>query len=258
MCYFRAMTSQPVTHDADSPAAAAIGLLARHGFDATSVEELAEAAGMSRSTFFRKFGSKEDVVFADHERILAQVTGRLAESRQDPLAAVEDAALLVFDHHLRHRETSRARYELMQAVPSLRDRELVTSHRYERAFLVHLLDHLPADSAAAAPTGAGDRPAADHREHTAVAYAAAVVAVHNAFLRQWLRSPATEDAGQREDADTRRVGELAAELRGLSALFRPVLLGTAPAASASTVVVTVLAGAADKDAVARAVRDALP
>jgi len=246
------MTSQPVTHDADSPAAAAIGLLARQGFDATSVEELAEAAGMSRSTFFRKFGSKEDVVFADHERILAQVTGRLAESRQDPLAAVEDAALLVFEHHLRHRETSRARYELMQAVPSLRDRELVTSHRYERAFLVHLLDRLPSAST-------GDQAAAaDHREHTAVAYAAAVVAVHNAFLRQWLRSPATEDAGQREDADTRRVGELAAELRGLSALFRPVLLGTAPAASASTVVVTVLAGAADKDAVARAVRDALP
>lgn len=249
------MTSQPVTHDADSPAAAAIGLLARQGFDATSVEELAEAAGMSRSTFFRKFGSKEDVVFADHERILAQVTGRLADSRQDPLAAVEDAALLVFEHHLRHRETSRARYELMQAVPSLRDRELVTSHRYERAFLVHLLDRLP--TLASAP-GTGDRPAAEHREHTAVAYAAAVVAVHNAFLRQWLRSPVTEGAGQREDADTRRMRELAAELRGLSALFRPVLLGTAPAATASTVVVTVLAGAADKDAVARAVRDALP
>ena len=251
------MTSQPVTHDADSPAAAAIGLLARQGFDATSVEELAEAAGMSRSTFFRKFGSMEDVVFADHERILAQVTGRLAESRQDPLAAVEDAALLVFEHHLRHRETSRARYELMQAVPSLRDRELVTSHRYERAFLVHLLDRLPAAASAAA--GTGDQPAAaDHREHTAVAYAAAVVAVHNAFLRQWLRSPVTEGAGQREDADTRRMRELAAELRGLSALFRPILLGTAPAAAASTVVVTVLAGAADKDAVARAVRDALP
>jgi len=250
------MTSQPVTHDADSPAAAAIGLLARQGFDATSVEELAEAAGMSRSTFFRKFGSKEDVVFADHERILAQVTGRLAESRQDPLAAVEDAALLVFEHHLRHRETSRARYELMQAVPSLRDRELVTSHRYERAFLVHLLDRLPAAATAA---GTGDQAAAaDHREHTAVAYAAAVVAVHNAFLRQWLRSPATEDAAQREDPDTRRTRELAGELRGLSALFRPVLLGTAPAATASTVVVTVIAGTADKDAVARAVRDALP
>ncbi|MDN3936960.1 TetR family transcriptional regulator [Arthrobacter sp. YD4] len=249
------MTSQPVTHDADSPAAAAIGLLARQGFDATSVEELAEAAGMSRSTFFRKFGSKEDVVFADHERILTQVTGRLAQSRQDPLAGVEDAALLVFEHHLRHRETSRARYELMQAVPSLRDRELVTSHRYERAFLVHLLDRLPAAAAA----GTGDQLAgADHREHTAVAYAAAVVAVHNAFLRQWLRSPATEETRQQENADTGRMRDLATELRGLSALFRPVLLGTAPAAAASTVVVTVLAGAADKDAVARAVRDALP
>ncbi|HET8878530.1 MAG TPA: helix-turn-helix domain-containing protein, partial [Arthrobacter sp.] len=44
------MTTHPISHDADRPAAAAIGLLARQGFDATSVEELAEAAGMSRST----------------------------------------------------------------------------------------------------------------------------------------------------------------------------------------------------------------
>ena len=73
------MTSHPPSHHADAPAAAAIGLLARQGYDATSVEDLADAAGMSRSTFFRKFGSKEDVVFADHERILRQVTDSLAE-----------------------------------------------------------------------------------------------------------------------------------------------------------------------------------
>lgn len=253
------MTTHPISHDADRPAAAAIGLLARQGFDATSVEELAEAAGMSRSTFFRKFGSKEDVVFADHERILAQVTERLAESQAEPLAAIEDAALLVFNHHLRNRETSRARYELMQAVPALRDRELVTSHRYERAFLVHLLGRLPDNDGG---EGGGVDAGGDHtdpgrREHTAVAYAAAVVAVHNAFLRQWLRSPS--DAARTRDPDSGRAEALSAELRGLSALFRPALLGVpAPAPSAPTVVVTVLAGPADRDAIARAVREALP
>src|SRR5512141_1141470 len=202
------MISHPTSHDADRPAAAAIGLLARQGYDATSVDDLADAAGMSRSTFFRKFGSKEDVVFADHERILAQVTERLAETMQEPLSAIEDAALLVFNHHLRNGETSRARYELMQAVPALRDRELVTSYRYERAFLQHLLDKLPD---------------AEHREYKAVSFAAAAVAVHNAFLRRWLR---TASAGQETGtADRDRSAALAHELRALSEIFRPALLG---------------------------------
>lgn len=242
------MTSQPTSLHADGPVATAIGLLARQGFDATSVEELAEAAGMSRSTFFRKFGSKEDVVFADHERILSQVNDRLAASRLDPLAAVEDAALLVFNHHLRNRETSHARYELMQAVPALRDRELVTSHRYERAFLLHLLDKLP--------DGGG-------REHKAVAFAAAVVAVHNAFLRQWLRTApaapgAAGTAAETDAADQERSAALADQLQALAAMFRPGLLGAGDAAPAPTVVVTVLAAGADRDSIAQAVRDALP
>ncbi|GGH98511.1 TetR/AcrR family transcriptional regulator [Arthrobacter liuii] len=241
------MTSPPSNHRADGPVAAAIGLLARQGFDATSVEELAEASGMSRSTFFRRFGSKEDVVFADHERILHQVNDRLAESRLEPLAAVVDAALLVFDHHLRNPGTSRARYELLQAVPALRDRELVTSHRYERAFLLYLNGRLP---------GNGGREY-KAREYKAVAFAAAVVAVHNAFLRQWLR--AGPEAGATPSADRHRAAALAGELRALSETFRPALLGAAAAAQPGpTVVVTVLPGAADRDAIAQAVLDALP
>ncbi|WP_285242025.1 TetR/AcrR family transcriptional regulator [Pseudarthrobacter sp. fls2-241-R2A-127] len=240
------MTSPPPSHPADGPVAAAIDLLAKQGFDATSVEELAEASGMSRSTFFRRFGSKEDVVFADHERILLQVNDRLADSRLEPLAAVADAALLVFDHHLQNRATSLARYGLLQAVPALRDRELVTSHRYERAFLRYLKENLPKDG---------------RHEYTAVAFAAAVVAVHNAFLRQWLRASAVP--GESGPPDRARAAALASELSALAETFRPALLGAAAPAAASdhkaaTVVVTVLAGPADKDAIAQAVRDALP
>jgi AcrR family transcriptional regulator len=235
------MTLPASEQTADKPVAAAIGLLARQGFDATSVEELAEASGMSRSTFFRRFGSKEDVVFADHERILRQVNDRLAESRLEPLAAVADAALLVFDHHLRNRETSLARYELLQAVPALRDRELVTSHRYERAFLQYLNDKLPPDGRSG---------------YKAVAFAASVVAVHNAFLRQWLRAPG---AGETGDGDRKRAAALAAELRALADTFRPALLGAAATAQpAPTVVVTVLPGQAGREAIAQAVLDALP
>ncbi|UUL76554.1 TetR/AcrR family transcriptional regulator [Pseudarthrobacter sp. Fe7] len=234
-------SSPPSSHPADWPVAAAIGLLAKQGFDATSVDELAEASGMSRSTFFRRFGSKEDVVFADHERILHQVNDRLAESKLEPLAAVADAALLVFDHHLRNPGTSRARYALLQAVPALRDRELVTSHRYERAFLLYLNERLPGD-------GRG--------EYKAVAFAAAVVAVHNAFLRQWLRAAPKEE---NPATDRKRAVDLASELQALTETFRPALPGAAAAPPGPTVVVTILSGpVTNKDAIAQAVRDALP
>ena len=45
--------------------AVALDLFDRNGFDATSVEQIAQAAGSSRSTFFRQFGGKDDVVFVD-------------------------------------------------------------------------------------------------------------------------------------------------------------------------------------------------
>jgi AcrR family transcriptional regulator len=138
------------SHHADAPAAAAIGLLARQGYDATSVDDLADAAGMSRSTFFRKFGSKEDVVFADHERILRQVTDRLAETIQEPSTT---RVRRCWSQSPRN-ETSRARYELMQAVPALRDHELV---------------RLPVRGRSCAPA---DRlPDIEHNEYKAVSFA---------------------------------------------------------------------------------------
>lgn len=43
--------------------AAGLELFARKGFEATTVAEIADAAGISRRTFFRYFETKEDVVF---------------------------------------------------------------------------------------------------------------------------------------------------------------------------------------------------
>ncbi|MFB0835787.1 TetR/AcrR family transcriptional regulator [Arthrobacter halodurans] len=185
---------------------AALRLLVEQGFDATSVDQLAAAAGMSRSTFFRRFGSKEDMVFADMEAIMDTVRRVLERGRRDPPGAVVDAALAVFDHHTARPDASLLRHRLLQEVLALRDRELVSTHRYEDAFRRGL------DAAFGPRAADGDGGA----RIASVAFAAAVVAVHNAYLRSWLRSP----------ADSIRA-ELAAELRALAHLFAPRFGGPA-------------------------------
>ncbi|MFJ9176087.1 mycofactocin system transcriptional regulator [Streptomyces sp. NPDC102360] len=47
-------------------------LFARQGFDATTVDDIASAAGIARRTFFRYFASKNDLVWGDFEQ---QLTG---------------------------------------------------------------------------------------------------------------------------------------------------------------------------------------
>ncbi|RYH01616.1 TetR/AcrR family transcriptional regulator [Salipiger sp. IMCC34102] len=45
-------------------AVAAFDLMVRHGYDALTVEELAKGVGVSRATFFRYLGSKDEVAVA--------------------------------------------------------------------------------------------------------------------------------------------------------------------------------------------------
>jgi AcrR family transcriptional regulator len=233
------MAKNPVLPDPGPVLVRALELLLRQGYSATSVEELADASGVSRSTFFRRFGSKEDMVFADHERILARVGDDLSRATSDPLGAVSDAALFVFDQHVRHRETTLLRNQLLHQVQMLRDRELVTTHRYERLFRKHLQSNL-AD--------------AERRDYFAAAFAAAVVAVHNRSLRQWLREA---EKGSVDQLDKTAAAQLGRELRTLTGIFAPSLLPDAPEPPRPAVVVTVLDPGYGKEEIVAAVRNAL-
>jgi AcrR family transcriptional regulator len=51
----------------------AIELFARDGFETTSVEAIAAAAGCSPRTFYRYFGSKEEVMFHDLPDVMEQL-----------------------------------------------------------------------------------------------------------------------------------------------------------------------------------------
>jgi len=151
--------------------AAALDLFRTQGFDQTSVEQIAKAAGVSRSTFFRQFGGKEDVVFADHEVLLDELRTFLSEVHPDPWEAVCQASQHVFAHFAHEPEMARRRYQVVRQVPALREREIITVFRYERLFDEYLRRAMP-----------GIDPL------DAVGFAALVTAVHNHVLRQLLRS----------------------------------------------------------------------
>lgn len=160
-------------------ASQAIRLFSENGYEATTVEQIAAAAGVSRRTFFRQFRSKEDVIFADHESLLEHVAEFLSADSADPWASVCDAAGLVFDFFQQNRDLSMRRYRVVQHVPALRDRELVTGFRYERLFVDYLRSTVPREPVL-----------------EVVGFAAAVTACHNYLLRNMIKgdSDATAEA----------------------------------------------------------------
>lgn len=180
-------------------AAAAVRLYAEHGYEATSAEQVAAAAGLSRSTFFRQFRSKEDVVFADHDELLDQAEAFLAGPHEDPWNAVCAAAELVFAHFAEQTELAQLRYQVVNREPSLRDKELVTTFRYERLFRRYLRGAV-----------AGIEPL------DAVRFAATVISTHNYFLRALMRGEAGYDAARlrRELDGVRRLYGVAAGAGG--------------------------------------------
>lgn len=202
---------------------AAFDLFDERGFDETTVDDIARAAGVGRTTFFRYFGSKEAVIFPEHDELLARIAARLdagaADSRD---AAVTEAARLVLRYYVGEGERARIRYRLISSVPALKAREIASIRQYQSLF------------ARALSEWAIDEPDAVLR---AELLASAVVTAHNHVLRRWLRGEV--------DVPDEAFGHAMA-----------VVLGQVPRADGGTTVVVLRTGAAPEQ-VAAAVQRAL-
>ncbi|KHK98289.1 TetR family transcriptional regulator [Microbacterium mangrovi] len=69
---------------------AAVDLFTEQGYDATTVAQIAERAGVTKSTFFRHFPDKRDVLVAGQETLSTLISEGIADAPDDatPLEAV--------------------------------------------------------------------------------------------------------------------------------------------------------------------------
>lgn len=229
-------------------AAAAMELFATKGYEATTVDEIAAAAGVARRTFFRHFRSKEEAIFPDHDDTLVRVEAVLhaAAPHEHPLDTVCRGIKEVMKMYVASPAVSVERYRLTREVPTLREREIASVSRYERLFTRYLLGHFDEHD----PSGNDDPLLAE-------VAASAVVTAHNHVLRRWLRAGGEGDVMTQLD---RAFAIVRATFGAGFGMGGTEAAGAGPAATVSTrgeVLVTVARTDAPLDEVMRTIQQAL-
>jgi AcrR family transcriptional regulator len=102
-------------------------LFEERGFEATTVADIAERAGLTKRTFFRYFADKREVLFAGSatlEKIFVDgiVAAPEGSSPLDAIAAGLEASAVVFEEV---RDHARKRQAILAANAELQERELI-------------------------------------------------------------------------------------------------------------------------------------
>jgi AcrR family transcriptional regulator len=171
---------------------AALELYAEHGFDQTTVADIAARAGLTERTFFRHFADKREVLFRGDE--LAQsITAALAQvpGTVGPLDAVAAALESTREFFAERRPYARQRQQVITANPALQERELIKLSSMAGLIGAALRDRGVGEPAASLTAEAG-------------------VAVFRVAFERWL-------AERRDRGLDHHIREALAELRALAA-----------------------------------------
>lgn len=156
-----------------------MALFLERGFEETTIDQVAEAAGISRRSFFRYFATKEDVVLGDladrGHRICAALAVR--PPGEQPWEAVRAALLALRDEGPVDTDAELRITRMLHGTPSLRARHLEKHLAWQEVLVPELARRLrgPDD-----PDGV----AADHRAAAIIATALACLDVAS---ETWLR-----------------------------------------------------------------------
>ena len=116
----------------DALITAAYELFRERGFGATTMDDVAEHAGVSRRTAFRYFPSKETLVFPHRPRRLERFAALLEPvDGERPFDAVRRACLELAREYVDSRDELLVQYAILENEPALRGRELELDREYE-------------------------------------------------------------------------------------------------------------------------------
>jgi AcrR family transcriptional regulator len=105
---------------------AALDLVAAHGFDHVTIDDIAAAADVSKTTFYRYLATKEDALLANRAEKLEYLRIALAAQPPDaaPLEAVRAAVREVAQRYQHDRREMLALAKITRVTPSLAARTL--------------------------------------------------------------------------------------------------------------------------------------
>ncbi len=111
---------------------AAFALFVERGYDATTVAAIAQQAGLTKSTFFRQFADKREVLSSSQDILIELFRGAIAEAPPaataiDCLAAALESLGPVFTPE--RREVAQQRRVVIAANSELQERELLKRAR---------------------------------------------------------------------------------------------------------------------------------
>ncbi len=106
---------------------AALALYEERGFDRTSVEEIAERAGLTKRTLFRHFSDKREVLFGGGERAKEPVVAAIREAplTAGALEAVTYGLEVLAAGFDEEGEQAARRFRIVRASPQLWERQLI-------------------------------------------------------------------------------------------------------------------------------------
>lgn len=164
----------------DELAEAALKLLARQGFETTTIDQIVAATGVSRRTFFRYFRSKEDVIVQFLADVGAQLRAALAARPvgEPPAVALRHTLSIFIQTCIEHPEKSLRLTKLIRGTPALLARFLQLQTQWRT------------DLARELARRAGLDPNPDLRPALAAAVA---LAAFDTALNQWADSDGADD-----------------------------------------------------------------
>src|SRR5436305_210538 len=122
---------------------AAMTLFEEHGFNGVTVDEIAERAEVGRTTFFRYFADKQEVLFAEDDEFLAVLTDAvdraarevapIADRLGDALGVARAGLHALTEAIVRNVPRLGLRERLIQENPALNARNVLKERRYLQA-----------------------------------------------------------------------------------------------------------------------------